>query len=287
MSNNKTKKNNKVKTPPPKPQTKTLPKVIVIVVGVVLIVTVLYFGGYIPHFHSGNTNQPNFVAPTSITWGAFTEISSQNFAGSGQENIYFVSWIGCPIGASLSWALNYTFSHYQGVTNVKTEGHYSDPNEAGDAASLPGLLFMDSFSYNQNGIKLSFYPVYMYNETLFGYANNNTPIPSSNLVSAGLSVVNSSVPSGISALVYKYTNLVNVSISPYHPSAFLSTPHHMNTVLVITGDFGTYMLNGPIFSPTSLSGVSYQTLENAQGNGFSGYSYIASAASEINSIISK
>ena len=287
MSNSKTKKNNKAKTPPPKPQTKTLPKVIVIVVGVVLIVTVLYFGGYIPHFHSGNTNQPNFVAPTTITWGSFTEISNQNFAGSGQENIYFVSWIGCPIGASLSWALNYTFSHYQGVTNVRTEGHYSDPNEAGDAASLPGLLFMDSFSYNQNGIKISFYPVYMYNETLFGYANNNTPIPSSNLVSAGLSVVNSSVPSGISALVYKYTNLVNVSISPYHPSAFLSTPHHMNTVLVITGDFGTYMLNGPIFSPTSLSGVSYQTLENAQGNGFSGYPYIVSAASEINNIISK
>lgn len=287
MSNSKTKKNNKAKTPPPKPQTKTLPKVIVIVVGVVLIVTVLYFGGYIPHFHSGNTNQPNFVAPTSITWGSFTEISNQNFAGSGQENIYFVSWIGCPIGASLSWALNYTFSHYQGVTNVRTEGHYSDPNEAGDAASLPGLLFMDSFSYNQNGIKLSFYPVYMYNETLFGYANNNTPIPSSNLVSAGLSVVNSSVPPGISSLVYKYTNLVNVSISPYHPSAFLSTPHHMNTVLVITGDFGTYMLNGPIFSPTSLSGVSYQTLENAQGNGFSGYPYIVSAASEINNIISK
>jgi hypothetical protein len=286
MSNGKTKQNNKNKAPP-KPQPKTLPKIIVVVVGVVLVFTALYIGGYIPHFHSDSKVTSNFTAPTTINWGTFTQISNQNFAGSGQENIYFVSWIGCPIGASLSWALNYTFSHYQGVTNVKTEGHYSDPNEAGDAASLPGLLFMDAFSYNQNGIKVSFFPVYMYNETLFGYASNNTPIESSNLVSAGLSVVNSSVPSGISSLVYKYTNLVGVSISPYKPSAFLSTPNHMNTVLVITGSFGTYMLNGPIYSPTDLHGTSYQSLENAQNNGFSGYPYIVSAASEINNIITK
>ena len=286
MSNAKNKKNKKNKAPP-KPESKLVPKIFVIVIGVALIVTVLYIGGYFPHFHSDSKVKSNFIAPTTINWGSFTEISNQNFAGSGQENIYFVSWIGCPIGASLSWAINYTFAHYQGVDNIITFGHLSDPNEAGDAANIPGLLFNDSFSYTQSGLKVSFYPVYMYSETLFSYASNNTPIANSSLVSAGLSVVNSSVPSGISSLIYKYTNLVDVSISPYQPSAFLSTPHHMNTVLVITGSFGTYMLNGPIFSPTDLYGTSYQTLENAQNNGFSGYPYIVSAASEINNIITK
>ena len=288
MSNNK----NKKKHEPVKPKSNVLPKIMVIVIGAVLIVTVLYFAGYLPlpHFNSSNTGQSNFTAPTSIPWGSFTEISNKNFAGSGQENVYFISWVGCPIGASISWSLNYTFYHYQGVTNVKTEGHYSDPNEAGNAASLPGLLFLDSFSYtNSNtGIKVSFYPVYMYNETLFAYASNNTPIASSNLISAGMSVVNSSVPSGISSLVYKYTNLVNISnLSPHTPSAFLRSPYKINTVLVITGSFGTYMLNGQLYTPTNIHGISYTTLEDAQGNGFSGYPYIASGASTIESILSK
>ena len=286
MSNNK----NKKKPEPVKPKSNVLPKIVVIVIGVVLIVTVLYFAGYLPHFNSGNTNQQNFTAPTSIPWGSFTEISNKNFAGSGQENVYFISWVGCPIGAAISWSLNYTFYHYQGVTNVKTKGHYSDPNEKGNAASLPGLLFMDSFSYTNHdtGVKVFFYPVYMYNETLYAYASNNTHIASSNLVSAGLSVVNSSVPPGISSLVYKYTNLIDISnLAPHTPSALLSTPHHMNTVLVITGSFGTYMLNGQLYTPTNIHGVTITALEDAQANGFSGYPYIASGASTIESILNK
>lgn len=286
MSNNKGRK----KPDSVEPESRVMPKIVVIVIGVVLIITVLYFAGLLPHLNSTESTQPSFTAPTSISWGKFTEISNENFAGAGQEDIYFITWVGCPIGASISWSLNYTFYHYQGVTNVKTEGHYSDPNEAGDAASLPGLLFLDSFSYtNQNtGVKVYFHPVYMYNETLYAYASNNTPIASSNLVSAGLSVVNSSVPSGISSLVYKYTNLVNINnLSPNTPSAFLSTPHHMNTVLVITGSFGTYMLNGELFTPTDIHGISYTTLEDAQANGFSNYPYIASGASTIESILNK
>ena len=288
MSNSKTKKNNKAKTPPPKLQTKTLPKVIVIVVGVVLIVTVLYFGGYIPHFHSGNTNQPNFVAPTSIPWGTFTEISSQNFAGSGAENIYYISWVGCPIGASVSWSLNYALS--QMVNNTYVTAHTSDPNE-GSLASLPGLLFNDVFTFTHNGEKILFDPVYMYNETLFGYASNNSPIDSSDLVSAGLSVVNSSspaIPTGILNLIYEYTTVFKINNMPSDvPSAYLGSPPHVNTVLVITGNFGTYMLNGQIYNPLDIKSISYETLENAEGNGYADYSFIAQGASTITSIINK
>ena len=283
MSN---KKNSK-KQETVKRKSNLLPKIIVIVVGVVLIFTVLDVAGYIHLPHGSSNNAPAFTAPSSIPWGAFTEISNKNFAGAGAENIYFISWIGCPIGASISWSLNYTFSHYQGVTNVKTTAHYSDPNEA-SVPNLPGLLFDDSFSYSSNGVKISFYPVYMYNETLFGYANNNTAIPSSDLVSAGLSVVNSSVPSGIASLVYRYTNIISINnLSPYTPSAFLSTPHHMNTVLVITGSFGTYMLNGQLYPPTKIVGLQDSNLENAQTNGYSDYSYIAQGAETINSIVNK
>ncbi|WP_393971187.1 DUF929 family protein [Oxyplasma meridianum] len=289
MSNNKN--NKKAKKPDPvNPRSIMVQKVAVIVVGIILIVTVLYFAGYIPHPSISKSSQPAFTAPTSIPWGSFTEISNQNFAGSGAENIYFITWVGCPIGASISWSLNYTLSHYQGVSNIKTDGHYSDPNEKEEIASLPGLLFLDSLSYTSSitGAKVSFYPVYMYNETLFAYASNNTAISQSDLVSAGMSVVNSSVPSGIASLVYKYTNLVNISnLSPYTPSAFLSNPNHMNTVLVITGSFGTYMLNGQLYPPAYIHGISYKDLEGAQADGFSGYPYIATGAQTIESILSK
>ena len=284
MSNNKGRK----KPGSVEPESKVIQKIVVIVIGVVLIITVLYFAGYLPHLNSTESTQPRFTPPTSISSGKFTEISNENFAGAGQEDIYFITWVGCPIGASISWSLNYTFYHYQGVTNVKTEGNYSDPNEAGDLASLPGLRFLDSFHYtNQNtGVKVYFYPVYMYNENLSTYASNKTRIASSNLVSAGSSVVNSSVPSGISSLVYKYTNLVNINnIPPYSPSAFLSTPHHMNTVLVITGSFGTYMLNGPLYNPTDIHGKSYTTLEEEQASGYASCPYIANGAQTINSIM--
>lgn len=285
MSNNKGRK----KPGSVEPESKVIQKIVVIVIGVVLIITVLYFAGLLPHINSTESTHPSFTAPTSISWGKFTEISNENFAGAGQEDIYFITWVGCPIGASISWSLNYTFYHYQGVTNVKTEGHYSDPNEAGDLARLPGLLFLDSFSYtNQNtGIKVSFYPVYMYNENLSTYASNTTHIAKSNLVSAGLSVVNSSVPSGISSLVYKYTNLVNINnLSPNTPSAFLSTPHHMNTVLVITGSFGTYMLNGQLYTPTDIHGISYTTLEEEQASGYASRPYITNGAQTINNVLS-
>ena len=275
---------NKKKPEPVKQKSSVIPKIVVVVIGVALIITVLYFAGYLPHFNSANNNQPSFTPPTSIPWGSFTEISNTNFAGSGQENIYFITWVGCPIGASVSWSLNYALSQY--VSNTYATPHYSDPNE-GKLASLPGLLFSDSFTFTHNGEKVLFDPVYMYNETLFAYANN-TPIASSNLISAGMSVVNSSMPSGISALVYKYTNLVNINnISPYAPSATLSTPHHMNTVLVITGSFGTYMLNGQIYNPLNIKGIPYQDLVNAESNGYASYSYISQGANTIINIINK
>ncbi|MHB1471952.1 MAG: DUF929 family protein [Thermoplasmataceae archaeon] len=286
MSNNK----NKKKPEPVKPNSNVLPKIMVIVIGAVLIVTVLYFAGYLPlpHFNSSNTGQSNFTAPTSIPWGSFTEISNKNFAGSGQENIYFISWVGCPIGASVSWSLNYALS--QNVNNTYATPHYSDPTE-GKLASLPGLLFSDSFTFKHNGEKVLFDPVYMYNETLFGYANNNTPIESSNLVSAGLSVVNSSspsIPTGILNLIYKYTNVVKINNMPKNvPSAYLGDPPHMNTVLVITGAFGTYMLNGQIYDPLNIKGIQYQDLINAESNGYASYSYIAQGANTILSIINK
>jgi hypothetical protein len=284
MSNSKNKKN----IPPAKPESKTLPKLIVIAVGIVLIVTVLYFGGYIPHFHTDKTTQSNFVAPTSIPWGVFTEISNQNFAGSGAENIYYISWIGCPIGASVSWSLNYALS--QMVNNTYVTPHYSDPDE-GSLANLPGLLFNDAFSFKHNGENVLFDPVYMYNETLNGYAKNNSPIAGSDLVSAGLSVVNNSLPAlpyGISNLIYEYTTVFKINNMPSDvPSAYLGTPPHVNTVLVITGNFGTYMLNGQIYNPLNIKGITYQALESGENNGYSSYSYIDQGASTITNIINK
>lgn len=284
MSNNKGRK----KPDSVEPESKVIQKIVVIVIGIVLIITVLYFAGLLPHLNSTESTQPSFTAPTSISWGKFTEISNENFAGAGQEDIYFITWVGCPIGASVSWSLNYALS--QIVNNTFVTPHYSDPNE-GKLASLPGLLFSDSFTFTNNGKKVLFDPVYMYNETLFGYANNNTPIKSTNLISAGLSVVNSSSPpisTGILNLIYKYTNVVKINNTQQNvPSAYLGNPPHMNTVLVITGTFGTYMLNGQIYDPLNIKGIPYQELINSEGNGYASYSYIAQGANTILNIINK
>jgi hypothetical protein len=61
----------------------------------------------------------------------------------------------------------------------------------------------------------------------------------------------------------------------------------MNTVLVITRSFGTYILNGQLYPPSTIYGIDYQDLETVQTDGFSQYLYIANGAHAIESILSK
>ena len=107
---------------------------------------------------------------------------------------------------------------------------------------------------------------------------SNTPIPSSQLVSTGESEINASgLPSAITSLAYKYTAVVPTNQGK--PSAYLGNPAHVNTVLIITGPSGTWMLNGPYFDPTYLLSYTYQYLQS----NYNGVNPIVNEMSAINS----
>jgi hypothetical protein len=267
-----------------KTQKNLVERISVLIVGAVVILSVLIISGIIPlNFSSQNHSSSSFTPPTQIPYGgSFVEISNQDFAGQNSVGIYFDSWIGCPIGAANSWAIYGTLSSY--VSNIATfvSYHYSDPNEA-SVPNLPGILFNQGFEFNENGINVKFVPLYMYNETLYGYPYTNNPISPGQVLSVGYQETNSSgsFPAPIAHLVYEYTAVIPVSGYGGKASAYLGTPPHVNTVLIISGKAGTFMLNGPFYSPANIKGLSDSYMEA----NYNTLSYVTSAMSLFNNQI--
>jgi hypothetical protein len=249
------------------------------VVAVIVIVGVL-FGLGIVHLPSVGSPSTSFSAPNQIPYGPpFTEVSATDYSPAHTYSIYFISWIGCPIGASLSWGIYGSINAYYSSVQNDVYGHYSSPDE-GSLANIPGLIFTTGFSFSAKGYNYTFSPFYMYNETMTGTYPSNTPIPSSQLVSTGESEINASgLPSAITSLAYKYTAVVLTNQGK--PSAYLGNPAHVNTVLIITGPSGTWMLNGPYFDPTYLLSNTY-TYQYLQSN-YNGVQPIVDEMSAINS----
>jgi hypothetical protein len=264
-----------------KSQKNLVERISVLIVGAIVILSVLIISGIIPlDFSSQSHSGASFTPPSQIPYGgSFVEISNMDLAGQNTVGIYFDSWIGCPIGAANSWVIYGTLSSY--VNNLATfvSYHYSDPNE-GSVANIPGILFKGGFEFNESGISVKFTPLYMYNETLFGYPYTNTPIVSGQVLSVGYQETNSSgsFPASIAHLVYEYTAVIPVLGSHGIASAYLGKPPHVNTVLIISGKAGTFMLNGPFYSPANLKGLSYSYMEEH----YSTISYVTSAMNLFN-----
>ncbi len=247
------------------------------VVAIIVIVGVLFVSGIV-HLPSGGSPSSSFTPPTQIPYGlSFAEVSATDYAPAHSYSIYFISWIGCPIGASVSWGIYGSIKAYYSSVQNDVYGHYSSPDE-GSLANIPGLIFTTGFSFSAKGYNYTFSPFYMYNETMTGTYPSNTPIPSSQLVSTGESEINASgLPSAITSLAYKYTAVVPTNQGK--PSAYLGNPAHVNTVLIITGPSGTWMLNGPYFDPTYLLSYTYQYLQS----NYNGVNPIVNEMSAINS----
>lgn len=249
------------------------------VIAAIIIIAVLVMGHVIPTSFGGNNG---FTPPQNGVWGQFLQVSTSDYASAGHENIYFVSWIGCPVGAADSWALYGAFNQYYSGIQSSVYGHTSDPNE-GALANIPGLIFTSQFSFTHNGVNVSFTPLYLYNETMFGEEGSNYANPegngilittssqnfniapsSSKIVQYGLSIASANLPPSIYQVYDQFETVYPVSNvgSGTHASDNLTEQPHLTTIMIITDSKGTFVFNGPMYNPQYLTsqGYSYQYL---------------------------
>ncbi len=263
MGNN----NSKNKKETPKNTKNPVAGIMVVILGAVLVVAVLFSSGIISFPSNSSTPQNNFSAPNYDPWGSFAKVSTSDYAPSGSTNVYFISWTGCPIGAADSWVIYGALSQYANI-NSHIYTHHSDPNE-GSYACIPGLIFKNSFSVDKYGTTINFDPVYMYNWTLFGEEGNNYLNPNGTgvliekpgslrdmtMVNYGLSVAQSNLPAPIFNILKNYETVypaTGAGGAPGAVSAELTSVYHLTTIMIITGQNGTYIFNGPFFNPPSL-----------------------------------
>ncbi|EQB68333.1 MAG: hypothetical protein AMDU4_FER2C00316G0005 [Ferroplasma sp. Type II] len=176
---------------------------------------------------------PFFAAPAHITADKYIEVSQKDLLSNGSSAVFFLSWIGCPIGASDSWALYYGINS---TTNISShvELHTADPSDvfSSPTTGLSGLLFKGNFTFTASGHKFTFYPLYMYNETMSGTVANKSI--NGSLVSYGLSLINNTYPAKVAAMFNKY-------------SSDITYKNHLTTTFLITGPHGTYIYNSYMY----------------------------------------
>ncbi|WP_337860389.1 DUF929 domain-containing protein [Ferroplasma sp.] len=190
---------------------------------------------------------------------------------SSKEKVIVISWAGCPIGASLSWPLYFTLEKYGNVTYYNW---HSDPKDS--FASTPGLIFKN---YTSSRLSANF--IYLYNETLTGNFKNQSI--TGNLVNYGLSELKELLSPQLYNIAKKYTTQEWISGGYFQTSADSVSPHHINTIIIITGSNGTYLLNGQLYSPAKIASYSDNQLLN---NGMN-ISYIQNACKQINNAVQK
>jgi hypothetical protein len=234
-----------------------------IIIAVVLITGVLIVSGVI--------KTSIFNSSTSVKTGSFQKISSSDLSSNG-VNIYFLSWQGCPIGASDSWVL-YDYFHTEDPSlsnsTIYKEMHFSDPSES--PTNIPGLLF-NNFSYPLRGMSYHFHVIYVYGE--------NLPPDGTASVNQGITVLKASFSSTISSYFVKYQTVYPTSGLNGKPIATYAG--HLTSSIIITGPSGSYYLEGEIYNPSTISGIQPSTLIHE----LSSYSGIPTGESLVSSTVS-
>ena len=211
---------------------------------------------------------PFMLGPFEEPHNRFFEV---NYKPPGKERVIFISWAGCPIGASLSWPLYFALEKYG---NISYYNWHSDPSDS--FPFTPGLIFTN---YSSSSINASF--VYLYNESLTGNFHNKTV--SGNLVTDGLKELKSDLPLPYYQMAEKYTTKDWISGGYFSTSADSVQPHHINTIIIISGYSGTYILNGELYSPSLINGDTHSHLMEDGQN----LTYIHDACKEINQYLNK
>lgn len=228
----------------------------------VLIIIIIVF---VPtHFWTRTGNQ-GFSAPSEITWGKFVQVSNQDYGNT--TSVYFISWYGCPIGAADSWAFYSALSHFVNMSIASPTPHYSLSSDA--YPNTPGLIFHHPVSSGT----MIFEPLYVYNQTLTGSATD-APF-SGNPLTFGLNELASVLPPFVYSI--EKDAMTTVPSSAFNGEASGTHMGHINTNVIITGHNGAWLLNGPLFSPSVLSGQNAQILMN----NYSANYYVDQASTQI------
>ncbi len=212
-----------------------------------------------------------FTQPTYLNWGSFTQISNSNFGN--ETNLYYVSWIGCPIGAADSWAFYVSLSNVGNISKY-VQPHYSDPNDS--APNTPSLIFNDFQLPN-----IDFHSYYVYNEFM-NETTNGIKFNQTSALNVGMSELSGLLPSNIYRIEFNAMENVPTSGGPGGGSSPTGLYlNHVNTNIIITGSRGAWVLNGPLYNPTTLTGMnSSELLFSAFSN-----SAITNGAQEVTSTI--
>lgn len=224
----------------------------VVLTALLVTVTLSYF----VHYHRSAENSPGPIILEDIPSGKFVKVSNTDLFSSYQDAIFLISWYGCPIGAAYSWGIFGMLSKYTDL-NKSVSTHRSDPNDV--FPNTPGLIF-SPFTFSAYGHTVKFYPVYLYNQYMDATVSG-TPILAKNLIETGLQGLQNDVPGGIYQTAIDYTTKVPI-LGYEKPSAFIGAPAHINSICIYSGINGTYLINGPYFSPQLIDGFPPSYLES-------------------------
>jgi len=174
----------------------------------------------------------------------FAKVSNIDYTNNNSVTVYFISWYGCPFGATDSWGLYIALSNY-GTLNVTP--NYSDvetiplsPNQTIMGAD-PGLIFNSFTPKSYVDLK----PIYLLGRI---YQNgsasltNGTLIPWDKVLSVELNELKKEVPQGIYNLIIQYE--LQRPFENGQPIAMLGIPEHIPSTIIITGKGGTWMMIG-------------------------------------------
>ena len=219
------------------------------VIGSVIIVVLFILALFHPSAVAGGG-----ISSTTkyLIWGNFTQVSTRSFGNETQ--IYYISWYGCPIGAADSWAFYIALKQLGNVSAYVTP-HYSDPYDS--APNTPGLLFASTIQLP--GVHFQSY--YLYNEFL-NVSSNGIVLNKANTVSVGLNELKLSLPANIYEMEYEAMQTIPTEglSGAQPPVASAVTLNHVNTNVIVTGPFGAWILNGPLYSPAVLQGLNSTAL---------------------------
>ena len=251
---------------------KTFMGIITILVAVILISVVLDASGVVnlnPYGGSSGSSSSTGL-PSFIKAGEFANISSGNLGTKNQVNIYFMSWRGCPIGAAESWIWYQYINQTYHSRNYIISYHYSDPSE--NINNIPGLLFTN-FSFNNNKVTVNFHVDYVYPEQF-------PQTPSQALVNEGITTLKSTsgFPSAVINDFVDYQTYVPTDATSTTTEPLANFAGHLTTCIIISGNGGTYFLEGALYSPLTIQGnsPSYMLNNSAQFSGItSGANYIS------------
>jgi len=169
----------------------------------------------------------------------YCKISDSNLInGNHNTYVYYITWNGSPVGDAGSWAI-YKFLESNGINMTGSFKESKSMNGYEYTSSIPGLIFTQNhYNVTYNNMKTIIIPIYLYGENLTDKTN----------VTAGLQTLKGEVPASIYNEIKIYTTEAIIDGQSISSDNFTNISH-INSVTLITGPSGAYILNGYIVNP--------------------------------------